>query len=70
MKGLKEMNMLYVIMKGLKEMSILYNIMNNDKNLSNNNNMNINYVINPHTRRKVKIGRIIFKKLTRYKSYY
>ena len=64
MKGLKEMNMLYNIMKGLKEMSILYNIMNNGKNLSYNNNMDINYVINLNTKRRVKIGGLIFKKLT------
>ena len=68
MKGLKEMSIPYNIMKGLKEMSILYNIMNNGKNVSNNNNMNINYVINPHIHRK--IGGIIFKELIRYKSYY
>ena len=64
MKGLKKMSIPYNIMKGLKEMSILYNIMNNGKNISYNNNMDINYVINPNTKRRVKIERLIFKKLT------
>ena len=44
-------------------MSILNNIMNNGKHLSHNKNMDINYVINSYTHRKVKIGRFIFKKL-------
>ena len=61
MKGPKEMSILYNIMKGLKEMSILYNIMNNGKNVSYNNNMNINYVINPNTKRRLKIEWLIFK---------
>ena len=38
--------------------------MNNTKKLSYNNNMDINYVINPNTKRRVKIGGLIFKKLT------
>ena len=67
MKGLKEMIILYNIMKGLKEMSILYNIMNNGKKLSYNNTMVINYDIIPNTKRHVKIGGLIFKKLTHYK---
>ena len=69
-KGLKEINILYNIMKGLKEMSILHNIMNNGKKLSYSNNMDINYVINPNTKRRVKIEGLIFKKVnTCYKPY-
>ena len=35
--------------------------MNIEKSLSYNNNMDINYVINPNTTRRVEIGGLVFK---------
>ena len=56
-------------MKGFKEINILYNIVNNGKNLSYNNNMDINYVINPNTKGVLKLEGLFLKVNTRYKPY-